>query len=275
MPDGTVSVDNRPATIQIPPGTLSAPHDGIREVPLDEINHLKAPLILFFDGQERYFEQVVQINNGDCVLASFLNTIAIEQTYQQGGQFGKLPMEVVEARFYANRLRKFMINPESPGSDYLFKGFPDGDIMNLFSSIYSESEFPDPYSSNYIRIDGSKSNMVESQTDAKDLLDILSNTDKYPSGLMVIGAQSHCQVVKRLDDGKYLLIDPAKHQDIDAKKYSTPGHPEEYIKAITIVSKMDLPHMIEYLGDKLRGDENASAFFIQHPKGAHINTEFV
>lgn len=250
-------------------------NDRIRDVPLEEVNHVKAPLELTFDGEKRYFEQVVQINNGDCVLASFLNTITIEATYQNGITRAKLPMEVTQAREYANELRKVMINPNTPNTHEFFTGFPDGDIMNLFSTIYTGSTFPDPKSPNYVRVDGSASSTVDAQRDAMELLDQLDDKGKYPSGIMAVGAQSHCQVIKRIDGGRYLLIDPAKHAHIDAKKFAGVGNLSEYLKALSIVSIKDLPETVVYLGSLFKGDPCGGVFFVQHPKGAPMNPRMV
>jgi|GEM_PF-4361714 len=279
MPEAPSGLDIKPlhpTILKIPPGKLEAPkpfHDGIRKVPIDEVNNVRVVSLPYIDGRSRPCEQVVQINNGDCVLASFLNTVAIEQTYQSETAQGAPPMTVVEARSYAMKLRTLMINPTAyPDSDYLFQGLPDGDIINLYSSIYQGSEFPNPRSANYIRVDGSKLSPSEAEQDAKDLLDILDDRDTYPSGLMEVGAQRHSQVIKRLTDGKYLLIDPANHDHIDAKKFTAPGNREEYQKATSILTVFEKPAMVTYLGNLIKGDPYASAYLIQHPKGAKLNS---
>lgn len=244
--------------------------DGIREVPLAQANDLKATLRLKMNGVDRTIAQIVQINNGNCVLDTWINLINVLKA-SQGLDASAVPFEVASARKYAYELRNLGVKPPDRfRGNYLFDFLTNADVLNLFSQIYEGGEIPTSLDSseNYFQFDGTKVDAIQATSAALDLLD--EHPDIYPSGVMVISSRNHCHAIKKVGEG-YLSIDPANHEQINFDDYTTPGHPTEYAKAGSILRIMTRDEVTNYLTDRFRQSTNADIFLLQHPIGANIN----
>lgn len=248
--------------------------DGIREVPLDEINHVITQMKIPMGDTQCFCDQIVQINNGDCVLASFINILTLEAAFASRGLYTRNILEITEAREVMMKLRKKFLNPHIESSSEFFHGLPDHDIINLFSSIYEGSDPPTFKTKHYIEVTYNES-LQQAKLDALDVLDQLANEDEYPSGIMAVGAKGHCRVIKRLPKKtpkgyQYLVLDPANHEPIDAQKFSTPGNVPEILKASSIVLPMTTEQMVTYLGGLFHKTHDASVFLVHHPKNVRL-----
>ena len=156
------------------------------------------------DNETFSLEFIHQQRHGDCVLANYLNTSSLERN-------GHLPMTIREARDLAISLRQDsseniedIVLPDSP-LNYR-------DVCRLFSRIH---DMP-PQQQDILTINGINTSLQNLQNQASLILNYLNT---YPSGLLTTGMGYHSRTIKRLDNERYLMLDPL--DPVGAEEFDT------------------------------------------------------